>query len=99
LLPRSTLVPYTTLFRSTLAISDQKSRGDALIEFAPHLTDDLLVQGLAAAFAISDQEKCAEVLTALVPQLAGTQRNEVLNQALMTDRKSTRLNSSHQIIS
>src|SRR5258708_12983720 len=55
--PRSTLFPYTTLFRSLFA------EGDAGV----YLTDAALLERLA-------QDK-------------------------LTDRKSTRLNSSHQIIS
>src|SRR5258708_30495204 len=67
--PRSTLFPYTTLFRSgvhdcELAVSDPRvSRADHIDEAIP--------------------PECRE---------AGT-------QARQGDRKSTRLNSSHQIIS
>src|SRR5258708_8410777 len=65
--PRSTLFPYTTLFRSQLSEQDQE-RG--LQEIAPLRQ---LLDGVAAV------EECSPI-----EQL---------------DRKSTRLNSSHQIIS
>src|SRR5258708_25961337 len=67
--PRSTLFPYTTLFRSELAPvlqPGQRVGGRELLE---------LVLGLRAAADLARQE----------------QRG--------ADRKSTRLNSSHQIIS
>src|SRR5258708_26625052 len=66
--PRSTLFPYTTLFRS------------ALIEHAEHdIHRDQRTQ---------DQKR-----------LASGGLVEVAGIAVKTDRKSTRLNSSHQIIS
>src|SRR5207244_9741470 len=55
--PRSTLFPYTTLFRSRV-------RGVALLQVLPHVP-------------------------AILPDVPG----------VVADRKSTRLNSSHQIIS
>src|SRR5258708_18564750 len=62
--PRSTLFPYTTLFRS-----HERGFGEP-IQFSPHYHGGQLIQ--------------ADYLFARVD---------------MTDRKSTRLNSSHQIIS
>src|SRR5258708_25907373 len=73
--PRSTLFPYTTLFRSS-AIEDHKTRAQAWFE---HLRDDI-----CAAFEKLEDEAPAD----LYPAAAGR-----------LDRKSTRLNSSHQIIS
>src|SRR5258708_31975900 len=61
--PRSTLFPYTTLFRS-----------------APHA---------AAPQAQSPSTHCAPATAQAAPPAPGSH----------TDRKSTRLNSSHQIIS
>src|SRR5258708_11311271 len=68
--PRSTLFPYTTLFRSHLAPAqpEHNDRGNAKHEF----------QGR--------------------PEHAH-QANQELMLGIATDRKSTRLNSSHQIIS
>src|SRR5947208_9892495 len=71
--PRSTLFPYTTLFRSgEVTLADQQS-GRALMAYALNV-------GLVG-------------------------RNSILNRGMngnlgwVEDRKSTRLNSSHQIIS
>src|SRR5258708_34357844 len=60
--PRSTLFPYTTLFRSQV----------------------IGIQG-ANACSATEASSCAEVASKILPQVI--------------DRKSTRLNSSHQIIS
>src|SRR5260221_775278 len=68
--PRSTLFPYTTLFRS---------RGHDLLECEP---------GYAAS-------RAADVSWAAPGHFRG-KRNEL---ALQIDRKSTRLNSSHTVIS
>src|SRR5258708_11733262 len=62
--PRSTLFPYTTLFRSPL-----------------HLSVAFFTWGLLSAFHFA---------------LAG---NQLCGMPDIPDRKSTRLNSSHQIIS
>src|SRR2546427_4927688 len=71
--PRSTLFPYTTLFRSVL-------------------DPDLLAAELVGQVLGADQRREAHVVTdgdvALDRQ-----------QVLVTDRKSTRLNSSHSQIS
>src|SRR2546426_8965368 len=72
--PRSTLFPYTTLFRSILGLVGGH-------EAVPvHVLFDLL-GGLARVLAVQLVE-----LAAQVEDLAG-------------DRKSTRLNSSHLVIS
>src|SRR5258708_30662935 len=69
--PRSTLFPYTTLFRSVLA-------------------DDTLPGLLARAPAANR----------LLVDLAGAPSTELVDALkAIEDRKSTRLNSSHQIIS
>src|SRR5256885_7214493 len=69
--PRSTLFPYTTLFRSPLAAQ----REDRLFGF----------QGVAAS----------------APQRAihGGEQRDGGAAAVLADRKSTRLNSSHLVIS
>src|SRR5258708_24996100 len=69
--PRSTLFPYTTLFRSLLAA-----------EVAPLVT---LFAPLNEVIAAADQQ--LDALAATDPIVA------------LLDRKITRLNSSHQIIS
>src|SRR5256885_5874705 len=71
--PRSTLFPYTTLFRSSAA--DRARGGDSRL-FASgmrHQTDGKLPRYLA--------------------------RLRVIGNRIRTDRKSTRLNSSHLVIS
>src|SRR5258708_25773304 len=68
--PRSTLFPYTTLFRS--------------------MTSAFVGQGLISLPAALAVMRGADVGTALMAVLFSTD---------LSDRKSTRLNSSHQIIS
>src|SRR5258708_11765528 len=72
--PRSTLFPYTTLFRSLELARDDLSPGKVL---GPrlHLLDGQQAVG------------------------AGSNRDLVAALTVHGDRKSTRLNSSHQIIS
>src|SRR5258708_28527711 len=67
--PRSTLFPYTTLFRSAIKLSETQN-GDTSV-FGPRLL------GTSAAMQ---------------------HMREMIGRA-QQDRKSTRLNSSHQIIS
>src|SRR5258708_26670783 len=69
--PRSTLFPYTTLFRSTLTLSNAAGASASLY------ANDYFRNG-------SDSN------------LGGTLVNQ--GTILQQDRKSTRLNSSHQII-
>src|SRR5438034_7338866 len=71
--PRSTLFPYTTLFRSLHAIT------------GPAVVDAVRRRGHAATAARMNQERHA------------TPRLRVA--AILRDRKSTRLNSSHTVIS
>src|SRR5258708_13822767 len=74
--PRSTLFPYTTLFRS-LVFDDQRPRAESLL-----VHDDAHNRSHLGSVAGDDTRAKAEV-------------RKVWHQ----DRKSTRLNSSHQIIS
>src|SRR5256885_6940351 len=76
--PRSTLFPYTTLFRSA--------------EPAP--PRPLWVGLLVACAAVASIATIALAVTGYVA-LAGT----LARQMVWTDRKSTRLNSSHLVIS
>src|SRR3712207_7319882 len=82
--PRSTLFPYTTLFRSLdLRLAGQpdarRGRVEAEDVRAVAVQDDVLV-GVVVAAAVDDQREIARV-------------------AGLRDRKSTRLNSSHANIS
>src|SRR5258708_25333637 len=73
--PRSTLFPYTTLFRSKTAFTDALD-ADAGYRYQNGLDTIIRINiGVGAT---------------------GTARGKLTNT---TDRKSTRLNSSHQIIS
>src|SRR5258708_28667436 len=74
--PRSTLFPYTTLFRSVAGDADGEDIAQAQVE--DHL------RGGAGINATEDHRHRV---------LAGSGGGE------LPDRKSTRLNSSHQIIS
>src|SRR5256885_9969012 len=75
--PRSTLFPYTTLFRSRLMTSEKQSH---------HFIAQLTVGHLAAIF-IAGREQCRKQIACV--SAAGDEE----------DRKSTRLNSSHLVIS
>src|SRR3712207_8294982 len=87
--PRSTLFPYTTLFRSQGAHHGGASRGDA--ELAVHGFQVLRHRADAHA------ERSGDLLVAE----PGREQPENLQLALgqSPDRKSTRLNSSHANIS
>src|SRR5258708_25298710 len=78
--PRSTLFPYTTLFRSEeVSLIGEASTGTEAIELIERERPDLAFLDLQ------------------MPEIDGLGRPNRDARAL--DRKSTRLNSSHQIIS
>src|SRR3712207_8893071 len=81
--PRSTLFPYTTLFRSRLAAQDA---GQIL-----HQVPDAATPGATVALGAQD-------LDAALREPAQV-RERVLDVYALRDRKSTRLNSSHANIS
>src|SRR5258708_24888936 len=76
--PRSTLFPYTTLFRSWLAYVSNRT----------DVTNDATTELMKEIARIRDEK---------VPESELEECKRSLIAAL--DRKSTRLNSSHQIIS
>src|SRR5256885_8575033 len=84
--PRSTLFPYTTLFRS-LATAAQAEHGTDAAQLAP--------------LADGQQRPPGQLLHELAPgrliELAGI--NALAFDQCARDRKSTRLNSSHLVIS
>src|SRR3712207_7364188 len=97
--PRSTLFPYTTLFRSGLVLVGQRELLRLLLDPAPGRVD-LHVLQLDVAVLLGQLQRLllqlgvgALQLRRLVLQLRG----EPLG--LGEDRKSTRLNSSHANIS
>src|SRR5256885_7228664 len=76
--PRSTLFPYTTLFRSTIDDAAAiESRGTFVVAVQPEMSRQLQVQ----------------------LQNNNTNTSIVGTSANYPDRKSTRLNSSHLVIS
>src|SRR2546422_6923757 len=75
--PRSTLFPYTTLFRSVLKLSDQRPQP---------------VLELVFVFSKQGPPYHRQVFYRMV-------KIQALAGLLKTDRKSTRLNSSHGYIS
>src|SRR5258708_12218990 len=80
--PRSTLFPYTTLFRSqSVQIEEQDSKGPSV---APVPLD----------FRFDGVEK-----SPIIGKPGERVGNHQLLHTCIRDRKSTRLNSSHQIIS
>src|SRR3989454_10343431 len=94
--PRSTLFPYTTLFRS-LAVTGQHT-----FVRAPRGLAARAGAGVAAATRIGDGLVVVvsrHALGALGPQFRPTTAPLLQPDALARDRKSTRLNSSHLVIS
>src|SRR5256885_8854629 len=79
--PRSTLFPYTTLFRSL------------------QLTQNLRAGGAVSDLDVAQAQTVLKTTQAQLPSvvLQRTQFEHAL--ALLVDRKSTRLNSSHLVIS
>src|SRR3989454_72918 len=90
--PRSTLFPYTTLFRST-------APSDAVLVFnrIGYRGVGLSVGGRATIDVV--MERAVTVLPEVVVTGYTTQRRADITGAVATDRKSTRLNSSHLVIS
>src|SRR3989454_6989345 len=86
--PRSTLFPYTTLFRSTARHLAKEARVTVLLARSP---DQFVTQESTTNF-----ERLRDVQI-----LAGLDKSEEAIAAadLLIDRKSTRLNSSHLVIS
>src|SRR5258708_36865701 len=94
--PRSTLFPYTTLFRSVFADSDGRPGRFWLSRLIGPLHDSRLGATTTMRWLIPHRNNLASALLAawnasIVTMLSENGKN--------LDRKSTRLNSSHQIIS
>src|SRR5256885_11603571 len=87
--PRSTLFPYTTLFRSELAKPVPGQR--ALLESDPQVD---LSRGQAAVAQVATLK-----LEVLLPARFWARRQPIQLLRPGLDRKSTRLNSSHLVIS
>ena len=82
--PRSTLFPYTTLFRSKQALGEAKNNQQALIDS---------VENLRSLFQKTEIPGAAEEAAAKI------ELEELGGVIERLDRKSTRLNSSHTDIS
>src|SRR3989454_11100973 len=94
--PRSTLFPYTTLFRSTNPILCPRLDSPyCLLDFLWHLTLPALTLGLVGAASTARYQRAA-MLEVVRQDYVRTGRAKGLPER---DRKSTRLNSSHLVIS
>src|SRR3712207_7285335 len=82
--PRSTLFPYTTLFRSLPFI-------DALVGLSGEPGTEAVLEAVAPTWAIH--------LGRRVPDDVAQRAQGATSQRMVRDRKSTRLNSSHANIS
>src|SRR5256885_13200106 len=83
--PRSTLFPYTTLFRSLATVSHElRTPLTSVIGYS-----EMLLAGLAGD--LNDEQK--DYLKTILD------KGESLLRLISSDRKSTRLNSSHLVIS
>src|SRR2546422_9743419 len=94
--PRSTLFPYTTLFRSSAIVFVAKQRGERLLRLSSlHLAEQ--VGGILR----HEPSRIAKHVHQCRNARLQTQQHIEINApvALMRDRKSTRLNSSHGYIS
>src|SRR5438034_8731398 len=83
--PRSTLFPYTTLFRSRVPLQANRVLRRALAVLPVQTVGDL-----RPLHHLSDGSEAERVQ----PQVIGQ-----VHEQLRRDRKSTRLNSSHTVIS
>src|SRR3712207_9203664 len=94
--PRSTLFPYTTLFRSTgpgrLLLDRRLDDGGVRGQHHGRDRDGVAQRGLG------DLDRVDDALGGQVAVLAG-RGVEAVADAAVADRKSTRLNSSHANIS
>src|SRR5205807_5835093 len=90
--PISTLFPYTTLFRSAFSqVPDQRSRGE---NAQPLPSGEGLGSCSVARQSVTDRDRYAVRgggVARRIPRCRG--------QRVRADRKSTRLNSSHLVIS
>src|SRR2546426_7577017 len=103
--PRSTLFPYTTLFRSRIVTEVEKGRGwaHALIYEEPvalRKMNDVIASTQRLLDRVERGEGAAGVLTSDASTASAQRFVAAMDKlARMSDRKSTRLNSSHLVIS
>src|SRR5258708_39471146 len=94
--PRSTLFPYTTLFRS-LDLKLLKALDTHL--HADHITGLGALRDRTQCITVMGEQTKADVVSMRLAEGEKLTVEGVSLDVLNTDRKSTRLNSSHQIIS
>src|SRR5256885_8882931 len=87
--PRSTLFPYTTLFRSFVVV-DENTLAD--INFEGHTLSAINVRGRDADWPMIEGGH-------IHPGRSFSHLEDAANSHVAVDRKSTRLNSSHLVIS
>src|SRR5256885_9546330 len=92
--PRSTLLPYPTLFRSPVAAVDEEENRGAC---RPGCCREN-VQQLVGMLAIGHVQRAGQAL-ARGPAVVGIGLDDGGDVRYRRDRKSTRLNSSHLVIS
>src|SRR5256885_11268647 len=90
--PRSTLLPYTTLFRSRRAPNARPSSLPSLERKPPPPVAQPRKYGLARTVRTDVRDRRDEWAFVL-------RSTDSVNRAIPQDRKSTRLNSSHLVIS
>src|SRR5947208_4076047 len=90
--PRSTLFPYTTLFRSETEDIVDAVFSEVSESHLPELRKDVTSSVLKET-----QDGIQAAVTEAIDQRTKELRKEIVGR--IRDRKSTRLNSSHQIIS
>src|SRR5690606_41668709 len=95
--PSSTLCPYTTLFRSSSVTQRGTNRLDA--EEGTARIDSKLRVKLAFGHVTRGGDRVDAGIRHVDVGAAEALANEVRNFAMVLDRKSTRLNSSHVKIS
>src|SRR3712207_6967607 len=89
--PRSTLFPYTTLFRSEHLVEKRTAERDRMWR----LSQDVLAVFSADGVVLSANPAWTRILGWRVDEIEGRHLSELKHP----DRKSTRLNSSHANIS
>src|SRR5204862_7227915 len=92
--PRSTLFPYTTLFRSSMAVEEIRARTAALgtLDIVKRNVPILLSYLIVVLLFVAGTAKASGFAS-------GNHIRILALQASFIDRKSTRLNSSHVEIS
>src|SRR5207249_11656591 len=88
--PRSTLFPYTTLFRSYLDMLERRGAALNIASFVGHSALRSYVMGRAATQRVATDAEIAEMRALVLEAM----RAGAIGFSTR-DRKSTRLNSSH----